>query len=937
SADTLGANCKGRRCPLFFLSNPVTSIPQEAMSLLAFKKSISVDPFRLLLDWNVTNNYCSWYGVTCTDKRVTSLNITGTYTTSLTGTLAAEVGNLTELRALSLPHNNFTGNIPVEITRLMFLEVLELQGNRLSGSLHRNLGEISSLGLLNVSYNLLSGSIPEKLIGSARIRSIDLSYNQLNGRIVIDSESRCESLVYLKLSGNFLTDRIPAEIGNCSNLRSVLLDENILEYRIPPEIGKLSQLENLDVSRNSLTDKIPKELGNCSKLFSLVLTNLVDSQSGRDSIRGEFNAFDGGIPPELLLLSELEILWAPRANLGGRLPRNWSASCKLHVVNLGQNYFTGLIPRGMGLCRNLSFLDLSSNLLLGSIPSQLPVPCMVYFNVSRNSLSGHLPRFPMTSCTSSMISSYSQDGNLVEKQYIGGVFLRGSWINEQLPSDGEFVVVHDFSWNILSGALPLFSFGDGFASMLDKKPSYKLLLNDNRLNGSLPDELFSACEYLQSLEVNVTINQISGEISGGLLLNCSQLTGFEAAYNELSGLIPPGISGSQMLEYLDLRENRLTGSIPDQIGKMKSLRWILLGGNKLTGKFPTQLGQLSSLVILDLSENALTGRLPDSLVDATQLQVLLVDHNKLFGEIPSSFSSLASLIILDVSFNNLSGLIPDFQHRIGCDGFRGNKYLQPCSDPTSASPSGLPVPLWHGQRKKMRLVIISMVTSASVLAFILVTVIVLVPGRRKLARFASLRRKLVVSFVEVPTELNYDNVVRATGNFSVQYLIGTGGFGATYKAELVPGFLVAVKRLSIGRFQGVQQFDAEIRTLGRIHHKNLVTLIGYHMGETEMVSDKADVYSFGVVLLELMSGKRTLDPSFSEYGNGFNIVSWAQLLINDRRSSEFFSPVLWEVGPQANLLGMLRLASSCTVEALSVRPSMEQVTEKLKQLKIPGS
>ncbi|KAF3784855.1 LRR receptor-like serine/threonine-protein kinase [Nymphaea thermarum] len=91
---------------------------------------------------------------------------------------------------------------------------------------------------------------------------------------------------------------------------------------------------------------------------------------------------------------------------------------------------------------------------------------------------------------------------------------------------------------------------------------------------------------------------------------------------------------------------------------------------------------------------------------------------------------------------------------------------------------------------------------------------------------------LVVTFTSNSIGLDYDNVVRATGNFNIANLIGTGGFGATYKAEVTPGFLDAVKRLSFGRFQGLKQV-AEIRTLGRIGHENLVTLIGYHMGEKE--------------------------------------------------------------------------------------------------------
>ncbi|KAK1369805.1 LRR receptor-like serine/threonine-protein kinase RPK2 [Heracleum sosnowskyi] len=88
------------------------------------------------------------------------------------------------------------------------------------------------------------------------------------------------------------------------------------------------------------------------------------------------------------------------------------------------------------------------------------------------------------------------------------------------------------------------------------------------------------------------------------------------------------------------------------------------------------------------------------------------------------------------------------------------------------------------------------------------------------------------------------------------------------------------------------------------------------------ISGKADMYSFGVVLLELISGKKSLDLSFSSYGNGFNIVGWARLLIIEGRPSELFSLELWASGPHESLLGMLRLAAACT---LPVRPTMKQV------------
>ncbi|KAI3942993.1 hypothetical protein MKW98_005505 [Papaver atlanticum] len=1041
---------------LLYLLLPVSDSQSvnDSEYLLSIKNSIQRDSLNTLSDWDGKSslNHCSWYGVTCENNVTIYLNISGGL---LSGKLSVDVGGLTELRVLSLANNAFYGEIPKEIGNLKFLQVLELQGNNFTGEIPGELfnnNQLFNLGLLNLSYNMLNGVIPKGLIGFGRIRVLDLSYNELSGGIKVDVSTRCQSLEYLRLSGNFLVNRIPPEIGNCSNLRQLLVDENVLEGRIPVGIGNIEELQVLDVSRNSLAGRVPKELGNCRKLEVVVLTNLLDG-SEEESGRGEFNAFVGGIPYEVLMLPNLEVFWAPRANLGGRLASSWRDSCKLRVLNLGQNYITGMIPEGLGLCKNLSFLDLSSNVLLGFVPLQLHVPCMVYFNVSHNSLSGSIPAFAKSDCSNSE-KVFSQGNYIDEKENFEIAYSViphwSSQINMVESGTTNFVVHHDFSWNNFTYPLPLFYLGDGFTPS-NIKPSYMLLLNNNQLNGSLPGVLFTDCTGLESFAVDLSFNNISGGISQDLLFDCSRLIGFQAASNQISGSIPSSIGSSEMLHYLDLSGNMLTGSLPYTLEKLNHLRLILLGGNNLVGEIPAQLGNLHLLMVLDLSRNALSETIPPSLANATNLQELLLDHNNLSGKIPASFSTFAHLMKLDVSYNNLSGVIPHLQLVSDCDGFKGNNFLQPCPDPNAAPPAGLPIPLdvhRHARHKnKLKTILIGLVTSASIIVLVfLITILVLVCRRKKLglARISSLKSKVVVTFTEVPTKLNYDGVVRATGNFSVRNLIGTGGFGATYKAELVPGFLVAVKRLAIGRFQGIQQFDAEIRTLGRIRHKNLVTLIGYYMGESEMlliynylsggnlqtfihersgenvkwqvihkialdiaqsltylhyycvprivhrdikpsnilldedlnaylsdfglarllevsethattdvagtfgyvapeyattcrVSDKADVYSFGVVLLELMSGKKCLDPAFSNYGNGFNIVAWGNLLINEGRSSDFFSPELWEVGPKENLLVMLSLASDCTVESLSIRPSMKHVLAKLKQLRIPES
>ncbi|KAF9669453.1 hypothetical protein SADUNF_Sadunf14G0109100 [Salix dunnii] len=896
-------------------------------ALLSFKNSIFGDPSNLLSSWNLTTSpdYCTWYGVTCqkssnttTGVVVTALNITGTSTARLSGTLPESIQNLPYLRTLVLSHNCFSGEIPAgSIAKLSFLEVLELQGNNFSGKIPQQIStDLHYLRLLNLSFNSFTGDIPATLIGFGKLRVIDLSNNRLTGGMQLVSSSKCLFLRHLKLSNNLLENNIPKDIGHCKNLRTLLLDGNILQGPIPAEIGQILELRVLDVSTNSLTQTIPKELGYCRKLSVLLLTNsnnFVGNNGGTgDGFRLEFNAFEGGVPQEVFMLPSLQILWAPRANLDGRLPGNWSDSCSLRVLHLGQNSLRGVVPKGLVMCKNLTFLDLSSNFLTGDLPMQLQVPCMMYFNVSQNNMSGSVPTFGKGSCDTSIIS-YGQDPNFLDVEDIqiacSSIPVWGSHTLLGSMAGADFVIVHDFSWNQFVGSLPLFSVGEEFL-VSKNRTSYRLLLSSNGFTGSLPGKLVSNCNDLLSFSVNLSTNHISGEITD-MLLNCLPIREFEAADNEISGFLAPSIGNLRMLQCFDLRRNRLSGSLPNELGNLRFLKSVLLGMNNLTGEIPPEFSQLSSLTVLDLSHNAVTGSIPVSLTSAKNLEIVLLNNNDLSGEIPPPFSNISSLVVLNVSFNNLSGHIPRLQHPIDCDWFRGNAFLDKCSDQSSNTPPGEVQPShgdgkWRNHRKRSFL--IAVVTSASaVLCVSLVVVLLSFYGKRKFWRISSLRGKVVVTFADAPAELTYDSVVRATRNFSIGNLIGTGGFGSTYKAELVPGYFIAVKRLSIGRFQGIQQFDAEIRTLGRIRHKNLVTLIGYYVAEAEMFL----IYNY-------LSGGNL--ETFIHDRPGTN------LLIKERRSSELFSPELWEAGPNENLLGMLKLASSCTVDSLSVRPSMKQVT-----------
>ncbi|KAJ7968393.1 Kinase family protein [Quillaja saponaria] len=87
-----------------------------------------------------------------------------------------------------------------------------------------------------------------------------------------------------------------------------------------------------------------------------------------------------------------------------------------------------------------------------------------------------------------------------------------------------------------------------------------------------------------------------------------------------------------------------------------------------------------------------------------------------------------------------------------------------------------------------------------------------------------LRRKNVVSACGIP-KYSYKDIQKATSDFTT--VIGQGAFGPVYKAQMATGETVAVKVLGANSRQGLKEFLAEVLLLGRLHHKNLVNLVGY--------------------------------------------------------------------------------------------------------------
>ncbi|KGN57954.1 calcium/calmodulin-regulated receptor-like kinase 1 [Cucumis sativus] len=74
-------------------------------------------------------------------------------------------------------------------------------------------------------------------------------------------------------------------------------------------------------------------------------------------------------------------------------------------------------------------------------------------------------------------------------------------------------------------------------------------------------------------------------------------------------------------------------------------------------------------------------------------------------------------------------------------------------------------------------------------------------------------------------EYSYRDLQKATSNFTT--VIGQGAFGPVYRAQMSSGETVAVKVLATDSKQGEKEFQTEVMLLGRLHHRNLVNLVGY--------------------------------------------------------------------------------------------------------------
>ncbi|KAM3337989.1 hypothetical protein P3S68_032315 [Capsicum galapagoense] len=495
--------------------------------------------------WNMSNDCCSWDGVTCDEMtgHVIELDFScsqlvgkidpnnslfqlshlkrhdHSYNNFSGSHISPQFGRLSSLTHLKL----FQGPIPESLSNLTRFEYLVLDGNTLNGTiLSWMFSQRPSLSYLVLGHNHFSASESHDMLllaacvvkeleflrSAKQLGELDLSNNKLQGRILDWARSNWMfSLPGLNLSHNMLTsvDSIPLQYVDTIDLRSNLLQSSL---PIPP-----NSTRHFFILENNLSEEIPLSICNLTSLEMLDL--------GRNNLHGE-------IPRCLVNITALGVLDIRHNNLSGNLPRAFSNGYSLTSFNLHGNKLEGKVPRSLANCKELQVLDLGENHLIGTFPMWL----------------GTLPKLRFNELHGS---------------------IRSPTIENIFPN----LRLLDLSSNAFTENLP--------TSLFQRLKALRTI-DPSKKESSYGYYQDTVAAVTKGLELEVVRIFFMGDLVVLPMLNLS--------HNGLEGQIPPSLGNLSCVESLDLSDNHLVGEIPVQFSSLTSLEVFNLSHNHLEGCIP---------------------------------------------------------------------------------------------------------------------------------------------------------------------------------------------------------------------------------------------------------------------------------------------------------------------------------------------------------------
>jgi len=660
----------------------------------------------------------------------------------------------------------------------------------------------------NVPWNGVlcdNGTAPD---GYFHVEQLELLTMNLTGNLAPEI-GNLQKLKILDFMWNNISGSIPKEIGNITTLQLLLLNGNHLSGPLPDELGNLSNLDRIQIDQNKIDGPVPKSFANLNKTKHFHMNN---------------NSLSGQIPKELSTLQSLVHLLLDNNNLTGELPPELANIPNLLILQLDNNHFpNSTIPPSYTKMKKLLKLSLRNCSLQGSIPDFSAIPALGYLDLSHNELTGSIPSQKLSSNITTIDLSHNKLNGSIPPNFSGLPFLQQLLLdNNQLTGSAPSDIGLNSSFN--STATLLLDFQNNYLSnitdinnLANQPPNITLRLQGNPVcNQTNIDVISKRCSTENGSEAtggssnnrNTTCNVNSCPPPYYEYVpdtDCVCAAPIEVGYRLKSpGLVyfPP---------YIERFEEYLTSGMNLQLYQLYIDTYSWVPGPRLAMNlkfFPPVLEnktdtELNSSEILRIRNLFAGWHIPDS---------------DIFG--PYEWIN----ITLEGPYKNVE---------------------------LGTSRSGLSKGALAG-------ILIGTIFGTAIVSAIILTLIL--KRHAKYSKVASRKKFLAKKRVKVAgvKDFDFEAMALATNNFNASMQIGQGGYGKVYKGILNDGTIVAIKRAQEGSLQGEREFSNEIELLSRVHHRNLVSLLGYcdDQGEQMLVYE----YMGNGTLRDHLSGRSKLKP-----------------------------------------------------------------------------
>ncbi|KAK1436662.1 hypothetical protein QVD17_02444 [Tagetes erecta] len=635
----------------------------------------------------------------------------------------------------------------------------------------------------------LTGGLPGDIGQLTELEYLDLSYNDLGGTLTTEI-TKLVKLTNLILIGCNLIGTIPSNIGNLASLTDLSLNNNRFTGTIPASVGKLNNLYWLDLSVNQLTGSLPVSPG-LDMLTSAGHFHLGD------------NKLSGDIPPSLFN-SDMKLihLLLDNNHLTGKIPSTLGLVQSLDTIRLDRNSLSGDVPSNINNLTNVHEMYLSNNILTGLVPNLTGMEALYYLDLSNNTFAqSNVPLWFST--LPSLTTLKMQNTNLV-------------------------------------GELP--------AALFSIPQLQNVDISNNLINGSLD---ISANPSKQLEHVNLQNNLITdfrqrSQYTTELILVNNPICAESGASNRFC-VVPTDVTPTS---YMSPRSN-CKSSCGAHLIQSPNCRCAY----PFTGHFFFKATAFSSV-----NNETIYDSLYDYLKSFFQADASFVDSLSLSN--PTRDLNNYLVIKLEVFPNGKKSF--DVNEIGSVSSALSQQTVKPNNDFNTYTFIAEIYILGPGVAKSNTGIIIGSIVGGCVLVVLLV-----IAGLYALRQKGRAERAVQqsqpfahwdpaggtggVPQLKGARSFTFEELSKYTGKFSETSEIGAGGYGNVYKGSLPNGQLIAIKRARTGSTQGGLEFKTEIELLSRVHHKNVVGLIGFCFDQDEQML----VYEYIVngTLKDILSGR----------------------------------------------------------------------------------